>query len=99
MEVVLAVTKKRSIKFEKALDDLEQLVESMEEGDLTLDASLKAFEKGVKLSRECQLALQQAEQTIQMLTESSELEGPASLQGELLEADDEDFEAEDDEDD
>ena len=43
---------------ETALDNLETLVERMESGDLTLEESLKAFEEGVRLSRECQQALQ-----------------------------------------
>jgi len=53
--------------FEKALENLEQLVTSMEDGDLSLEDSLKAFEKGIKLTRECQSALQKAEQKVQML--------------------------------
>lgn len=58
---------KKGIDFEKALDQLEALVEQMEGGELTLEASLKAFEKGVTLTRECQEALNQAEQKVQML--------------------------------
>ncbi len=69
-------SKKRGVKFEKALNDLELLVEKMEAGDLSLEESLKAFEKGVKLSRDCQHALQQAEQTVKVLVEK---EGAYSL--------------------
>ena len=43
----------------------------MESGDLTLEQSLKAFEQGVKLTRECQQALAQAEQTVQQLLENN----------------------------
>ena len=53
--------------FEQALQDLEELVTAMEEGELTLEESLKAFEKGVKLTRECQSALKNAEQKVQVL--------------------------------
>lgn len=67
--------KKDSFNFEQALEELESLVTSMEEGDLSLEESLKAFEKGIKLTRECQTALKQAEQKVQvLLNESGETE-------------------------
>ena len=50
--------------------ELEQVVEQLESGDLSLDKSLKQFEKGVKLSRDCQAALTDAEQKVQMLMDS-----------------------------
>ena len=59
--------KQASFDFEKALKKLEELVSSMEEGDLTLEDSLQAFEKGIKLTRECQAALKEAEQKVQVL--------------------------------
>ena len=46
--------------FEKSLGELEKLVEKMEQGDLSLEASLEHFEKGVQLSRSCQQALRAA---------------------------------------
>ena len=58
---------KKNINFEKTLDQLEELVEDMEHGDLSLEESLKAFEKGIKLTRECQTALNDAEQKVQIL--------------------------------
>lgn len=61
----------KSVNFEKALDQLEELVEDMENGDLTLEESLKSFEKGIKLTRDCQTALSQAEQKVQILLEQS----------------------------
>lgn len=54
--------------FEKALADLEKIVEAMEDGELPLEDALKAFEKGVKLTRDCQKALQLAEQKVTQLT-------------------------------
>lgn len=58
-----------SIKdFENALTDLRQIVEQMEAGDLGLDASLQAFERGIRLTRQCQAALTQAQLRVQMLT-------------------------------
>ncbi len=57
--------------FEQALNELETLVETMEQGELSLEESLKSFERGVLLTRTCQQALKQAEQKIQILTENS----------------------------
>jgi exodeoxyribonuclease VII small subunit len=59
------------IPFEKALTELESLVETMEKGDLSLEESLGAFERGVALTRICQQALKEAEQKIEMLTAAS----------------------------
>lgn len=63
------MTKKKQtgFDFERALEDLEQLVSAMEEGELSLEDSLQAFEKGIKLTRKCQAALKQAEQKVQVL--------------------------------
>lgn len=57
--------------FEKGLEELEQLVGRMEQGDLTLEQSLKEFERGVELTRRCQLALQEAEQKVEVLLQKS----------------------------
>lgn len=57
------------LDFEGALKELEALVERMEQGDLSLEESLKYFERGIQLTRTCQQALKQAEQKVQMLTE------------------------------
>ena len=65
------MAKAKKIDFESSLEQLQQLVEQMEEGELSLEDSLKAFEKGIKLTRECQQALQEAEQKVQMLMESN----------------------------
>ncbi len=53
--------------FEKRLTRLEEIVGSMEKGSLTLEESLKLFEEGVKLSRECHTQLSDAEQKIKLL--------------------------------
>ena len=53
--------------FEKALAELESLVERLEAGDLSLEESLKDFERGVSLTRACQKALAEAEQKVQIL--------------------------------
>jgi exodeoxyribonuclease VII small subunit len=57
--------------FEKGLEELEQLVGRMEQGDLTLEQSLKEFERGVELTRNCQQALQEAEQKVEVLLQKS----------------------------
>ena len=61
------------LDFETALGDLEALVASMEAGEMSLDESLQAFERGVKLTRHCQAALKAAELKVRMLTENDEL--------------------------
>ncbi len=53
--------------FEKKLTRLEEIVAKMESGDLPLEDSLKFFEEGVKLSRECNSQLSQAEQKVKLL--------------------------------
>jgi exodeoxyribonuclease VII small subunit len=62
------------LDFEAALQELESLVDRMEAGDMTLEASLTAFERGVKLTRHCQAALRQAELKVKQLTEDNQLE-------------------------
>jgi exodeoxyribonuclease VII small subunit len=59
--------KKTASLFEDSMDELEKLVEQMEQGDISLEESLKAFERGIKLTRTCQQALQEAEQKVQIL--------------------------------
>lgn len=62
--------KKKTTDFEQSLQALESLVTKMEQGDLSLEESLQAFEEGVSLTRECQSILTQAEQKVQLLIES-----------------------------
>jgi exodeoxyribonuclease VII small subunit len=62
---------KKALNFEKALAELEQLVEQMEQGDLSLEDTLKRFEKGIALTTECQQALQNAELKVTELVEKS----------------------------
>ena len=67
--------KKSGQSFEKSLQELETLVTKLESGDLSLEDSLAAFEQGIKLTRECQQHLTEAEQKVSMLIgESDELE-------------------------
>jgi len=55
--------------FEASLDQLEQLVEKMEHGEMSLEESLAAYERGVGLYRRCQDALEQAELRVRLLTD------------------------------
>jgi exodeoxyribonuclease VII small subunit len=57
----------KPVDFEQSLADLEALVERMEGGDLALEESLALFERGIRLTRECQGALKEAEQKVQIL--------------------------------
>ena len=58
------------IKFEKALEQLEKIVDALEGGNISLDEALKKYEEGVRLSRACQKKLQEAEKKIEILTRS-----------------------------
>ena len=64
--------KEEKFDFEKALAELERLVETMETGDMSLEDSLKQFERGVALTRSCQKALADAEQKVQILLQNSD---------------------------
>ncbi len=60
--------------FESTLAELEALVQRLEKGDLSLDESLKAYERAVVLSRACQVSLQEAELRVKKLTQDGVLE-------------------------
>lgn len=60
------------IDFEASLAELEALVTRMEEGSLSLEESLAAFERGIKLTRDCQSALRDAELRIKALTQEGD---------------------------
>ena len=69
-----AAAKTASPDFEKSLAELEALVERMEQGDQTLEQSLKDFERGVALTRSCQQALKTAEQKVEQLLQNGQEE-------------------------
>ncbi|WP_024869282.1 exodeoxyribonuclease VII small subunit [Pseudoxanthomonas suwonensis] len=56
-------------QFEHSLDELEQLVQKMEQGEMSLEDSLAAYERGIGLYRRCQTALEQAELRVRLLTD------------------------------
>ncbi|MBE0439076.1 MAG: exodeoxyribonuclease VII small subunit [Gammaproteobacteria bacterium] len=65
------VAKKKKLDYEAAVAELESLVERLEQGDISLEESLKLYESGVLLTRDCQEALQSAQQKVQMLIQQS----------------------------
>jgi exodeoxyribonuclease VII small subunit len=64
--------KPKAVDFEKSLAELEQQVHLLESGELSLEDALKAFEAGIRLTRDCQQALTEAEQKVQLLLEKSD---------------------------
>ncbi len=67
---------KSLVGLEKSLEELEALVTRLESGDLPLERALKEFERGVKLTRQCQTALQEAEQKVEILLKKTEAAEP-----------------------
>ena len=61
------MTAKKNLNLEKALGELEELVEELESGDLPLEKAMKKFEEGIRLTRGCQAALKEAEQKVEIL--------------------------------
>ena len=61
----------KGVDFERALAELEKLVERMEQGELSLEESLKLYERGIELSKACQKALDAAEKRIRILSEQN----------------------------
>ncbi|MFQ5780880.1 MAG: exodeoxyribonuclease VII small subunit [Nitrospiria bacterium] len=57
------------LKFEEALSRLEEAVKSLEKGDLPLEDSLKIFEEGIRLSKNCLKALEEAEKKVEILVQ------------------------------
>lgn len=58
--------------FEASIQELENLVRKLEQGEMPLEESLKAFERGVELTRSCQKSLRAAEQRVEQVIENSE---------------------------
>jgi len=64
--------KQQDLSFEQALDGLTTMVEKLESGKLSLEDSVKAFEEGVILTRQCEKLLDDAEQRLQVLDADGE---------------------------
>jgi exodeoxyribonuclease VII small subunit len=67
----------KSFPFEKSLTELQEIVLQLEKGELSLDDSLKQFEKGITMARKCQDILNHAEQKIEQLSPSHTASEPA----------------------
>ena len=66
--------------FESAIAELERIVKTLEDGDLSLEKSLELFERGVQLSRFCHSTLEQAERRVEILNDRGEVKpAPATL--------------------
>jgi exodeoxyribonuclease VII small subunit len=92
--------KVQKINFEKSLERLEEITRELESGELSLDASLKLFEEGIKLSRQCQKKLTETEQKLEILksnniddfSEEELAPGPAEVEDDdAEECDDDDY--------
>lgn len=70
----------RMAEFEKSLNELDVLVERMEGGELSLDESLKSFERGISLFRHCQGTLEQAELRVRMLLDPEDPDSAKTLE-------------------
>lgn len=57
----------KDVRFEKAMARLDEIVQSLEKGDLSLEDSLKVFEEGIKLSQVCMAKLDEAEKKVEIL--------------------------------
>ena len=73
----MSTPEKSPFQFETALGELNTLVEKMEQGNISLEESLRCFEQGISLTRQCQQALHDAEQKVQLLIEKN---GQTSLE-------------------
>lgn len=65
------MTGKKPLNLEKSLEELETLIDELEGGDLPLEQAMKKFEQGIKLTRNCQAALKDAEQRVEILLKSA----------------------------
>ncbi|MFT7234753.1 MAG: exodeoxyribonuclease VII small subunit [Methylophagaceae bacterium] len=66
------MARRKKLDYEASITELESLVERLEQGDINLEESLKLYEAGVLITRDCQEALSQAEQKVQMLLQQSD---------------------------
>ncbi|MCF6438917.1 exodeoxyribonuclease VII small subunit [Pseudoalteromonas luteoviolacea] len=75
----MAVKKPENMNFEEAVNELESIVQEMEHGELTLEQSLKQFERGIKLAQASNQKLQQAEQKVNILLANDGASAPSEF--------------------
>ena len=68
----MSKTQEKKPGFEDSLSELEELVGKLESGDLSLDQSLAHFKRGVELTRHCQSILDDAQQTVEVLSQDQD---------------------------
>lgn len=62
----------KEVKFEEAMQELEMIAKELEKGDLTLEESVSKFEEGMKLSKQCNTIIEEAEKKIAILLQKDE---------------------------
>tara|TARA_B100001057_G_scaffold396802_1_gene406722 strand:- start:49 stop:267 length:219 start_codon:yes stop_codon:yes gene_type:complete len=67
------MTKKDTVNFETSLQKLEKIIEKLEDGDISLEDSVKSFEEGIGLVKECQKQLSQAELKVKKLLDNGDI--------------------------
>ena len=67
------MTKKDTVNFETSLQKLEKIIEKLEGGDISLEDSVKSFEEGIGLVKECQKQLSQAELKVKKLLDNGDI--------------------------
>lgn len=75
------MARRKKLDYEASITELESLVERLEQGDLSLEESLKLYENGVLITRDCQEALSQAEQKVQLLLQQSDQANLVDFEG------------------
>jgi len=74
------MTRAKKLPLESSLESLENLIDRMENGNLSLEESLKEFEQGIKLVQHCQKSLTEAEQKVEILLEKSKIAKPVNFE-------------------
>jgi len=93
----MSARKKKEMKFEEALERLEQIVGKLEDGEISLDESLRLFQEGRKLGKDCAAQLAEVEKKARLLIEKEDgtvSEQPLDIEGQEREKEDEEEEEE-----
>ncbi|GAA0789970.1 MULTISPECIES: exodeoxyribonuclease VII small subunit [Pseudomonadati] len=72
--------KPENLSFEQSLNELETIVANLEQGEVSLDDALKQFERGIKLVRQSQAKLEQAQQKVSILLEEKDTLSPLDIE-------------------
>nr|WP_247663445.1 exodeoxyribonuclease VII small subunit [Shewanella sp. MMG014] len=81
--IIIVAKKPENLSFEESLSELENIVADLEQGEVTLDNALKQFERGIKLVRQSQSKLEQAQQKVSILLDEDDTNlTPFTVEGE-----------------